>query len=1048
MKQPNNSEENFQLHDRLSAAELQTMAMRQQQQIDTQQQMLAAKEQRLRFLKSQETRSAVSMAEAERLRRLRERVEAQESKLRRLRALRGQVDLQKTYNVTLGNDLDSIRALFSEKEKELTLAVAKVEALTRQLEDLRRDRRGEAGTNGNLISFFHAQNPSNGTTSPTSKELEKLRLELAYRNQLSLQQNARLNMQKDALQQRQVELHSVDKRIIELQSRIHKKRTLNVQHYKINTNNNNSATAQQNNKLPTPVLNNLPHSRSSSAYITSSHARVLGRGNVVAVEPFNHVPVKQTSQNNGSISSFSTSLAPFDKMNSVTHVGINQTDNTQQHRQHQNQTEQQQMKRQQHYQRQMEHAIMAEVADEGIMQNADSDEKKIAARAQNLIQEQQHHKDTYSSRCSENKASKTHTAEKNTGMNSAMGKVISKELELLAQTQDYELEHNYSAKYENAQIAFAESYCDDKQELNLDCAKLGKESQPTSAAVMEIPLSIGKTHVSCNTTVVDDNSDQQVCKITHKTSGKPMKNFLQNIPLGNLVVPPRKPVNSVAPTLAMNTSIFSYSNNAAGDKKSGIARKMVSGRNVSSSNGSDKKPLNMINTRPALPPKPNKTNTNSNTNIENTSEHTVTPTECPGLDDNDAIPTSFPDVGSLNSVIKSTMSDKQPIKAKPLTIRKQPFLEQPKLRTVTGSSTSNNSGCAPVAGKLAFITTSGSAKNISHQHFQQTSKWNETFNNNSNDGNKVNFLNYDAEDDEENESVCTKKNNDDVAEASVRPTERVKSQKVAGVSAPTDEDENTVVRKKRSLVSPHTKFETPGDNLEVLTSWQAGSTTGFSDGVRHKLARRVSFDPLALLLDASLEGELELVEKTAMQVTNPSAANDEGITALHNAICAGHFEIVKFLVSFGCDVNAQDSDGWTPLHCAASCNNLPMVKFLVESGACLFASTLSDHETPAEKCEEDEEGFDGCSEYLYSIQEKLGILNNGEVFAVFSYESQQPDELSFCINDKLIIIRKGDETEREWWWARDITSKEGYVPKNLLGLQPRLAPPSCMDDKH
>lgn len=71
-------------------------------------------------------------------------------------------------------------------------------------------------------------------------------------------------------------------------------------------------------------------------------------------------------------------------------------------------------------------------------------------------------------------------------------------------------------------------------------------------------------------------------------------------------------------------------------------------------------------------------------------------------------------------------------------------------------------------------------------------------------------------------------------------------------------------------------------------------------------------------------------------------------------------------MEFGCDVNAQDSDGWTPLHCAASCNNLSMVKFLVENGACLFASTLSDHETPAEKCEEDEEGFDGCSEYLYS----------------------------------------------------------------------------------
>lgn len=83
------------------------------------------------------------------------------------------------------------------------------------------------------------------------------------------------------------------------------------------------------------------------------------------------------------------------------------------------------------------------------------------------------------------------------------------------------------------------------------------------------------------------------------------------------------------------------------------------------------------------------------------------------------------------------------------------------------------------------------------------------------------------------------------------------------------------------------------------------STTG-----KANLSRRVSFDPLALLLDASLEGELELVKKTAKEVSNPSSANDEGITALHNAICAGHLEIVKFLVEFGCDVNAQDSDGW------------------------------------------------------------------------------------------------------------------------------------------
>lgn len=75
--------------------------------------MLAAKEQRLRFLKAQEARGAAAAAEGERLRRLRERVEAQESKLRRLRALRGQVDLQKTYNVTLSKLIYLFKYLLS-----------------------------------------------------------------------------------------------------------------------------------------------------------------------------------------------------------------------------------------------------------------------------------------------------------------------------------------------------------------------------------------------------------------------------------------------------------------------------------------------------------------------------------------------------------------------------------------------------------------------------------------------------------------------------------------------------------------------------------------------------------------------------------------------------------------------------------------------------------------------------------------------------------------------------------------------------------------------
>ena len=42
-----------------------------------------------------------------------------------------------------------------------------------------------------------------------------------------------------------------------------------------------------------------------------------------------------------------------------------------------------------------------------------------------------------------------------------------------------------------------------------------------------------------------------------------------------------------------------------------------------------------------------------------------------------------------------------------------------------------------------------------------------------------------------------------------------------------------------------------------------------------------------------------------------------------------------------------------------------MVRNLVEHGAALFATTISDKETPAEKCEEEEEGYLQVSEYLY-----------------------------------------------------------------------------------
>lgn len=62
-------------------------------------------------------------------------------------------------------------------------------------------------------------------------------------------------------------------------------------------------------------------------------------------------------------------------------------------------------------------------------------------------------------------------------------------------------------------------------------------------------------------------------------------------------------------------------------------------------------------------------------------------------------------------------------------------------------------------------------------------------------------------------------------------------------------------------------------------------------------------------------------------------------------------------------------------------------------------------------------------------------MNNGAVYAVFDYTNENPDELDLCIGDKFTVLKKGDEHEKEWWWARnDSAEVYGYIPRNLLGV--------------
>uniref|UniRef100_A0A4X1TXB7 Protein phosphatase 1 regulatory subunit 13B n=1 Tax=Sus scrofa TaxID=9823 RepID=A0A4X1TXB7_PIG len=196
----------------LTLSELQDMAARQQQQIENQQQMLVAKEQRLHFLKQQERRQQQSVSENEKLQKLKERVEAQENKLKKIRAMRGQVDYSKIMNGNLSAEIERFSAMFQEKKQEVQTAILRVDQLSQQLEDLKK---------GKLNGF---QSYTGKLTGPAAVELKRLYQELQIRNQLNQEQNSKLQQQKELLSKRNMEVAVMDKRISELRERLYGKK--------------------------------------------------------------------------------------------------------------------------------------------------------------------------------------------------------------------------------------------------------------------------------------------------------------------------------------------------------------------------------------------------------------------------------------------------------------------------------------------------------------------------------------------------------------------------------------------------------------------------------------------------------------------------------------------------------------------------------------------------------------------------------------------------------------------------------------------------------
>lgn len=80
-----------------------------------------------------------------------------------------------------------------------------------------------------------------------------------------------------------------------------------------------------------------------------------------------------------------------------------------------------------------------------------------------------------------------------------------------------------------------------------------------------------------------------------------------------------------------------------------------------------------------------------------------------------------------------------------------------------------------------------------------------------------------------------------------------------------------------------------------------------------------------------------------------------------------------------------------------------------------------------------------CVCFVLECKENVGRINNGLVYAIYDYAGEHEDELNFMNGDELTILRRGDNNEKEWWWARDRKGVTGYVPCNLIGVSSFLA---------
>lgn len=968
----------------LTLSELQEMATRQQQQIEAQQQMLVAKEQRLRYLKQQERRQQQSISESEKLQKLKERVENQEAKLKKIRAMRGQVDYSKVMNGNLSAEVEHINAMFQEKQLELQSAVLKVDQLSQQLEDLRK---------GKLSGF---QSFNGQVTGAAALELKKLYQELQIRNKLNQEQNSKLQHQKEALNKRNMEVSMMDKRVNELRDRLYKKK----------------AEARQKENIPLNRINGIP----SPQPVPAHSGRVAAVGPYIQVpapgrpEGSYHIPGDPVKPQSLTVSG-STSHARSKSANDANWPTLNKQGSLSTMKgSHVDWKESS-----------MDTALKAgqsppvpstQASEKGI------DPGKVPPYVPNVPKQLQQNYGTYPSPVL-------------TGAGSTSSLERRKDASLPRPGSNPPNWQRPGPPGPSATVY-----------------QPGSGSLPGSSQQIQhrisVPPSPSYQPGSSPVFPPGDNRPDPPLAVA-------VRPFLTD--KGSRPQSPRKGPQTVNSSsiysmyLQQATPPKSHQQNIYSTLSKVPAVKAVYGKPVLAPSSAPPSPLPFLQGPPYPSPQPLSQEDGADQEIELENPPPPPPGEGNHSVDNIHRPLS---PTKLTPIVHSPLRYQSDAD---LEFLRKKLANAPRPLKKRSSITEPEGPSGPNIQKLLyqrFNTLAGGMESTGTPFYQPTTTPDymggvlaDVDNGNLPEPTAVILPPASQLPSPSPEPQLPSSDTND-NELLSPPTEELITDDANQPAGTTEDSNNNPATVPEQLPSPIPEVSSPeeADDLPPPPGpppqppvKRTNLKKPNSERTGHGL--RVKFNPLALLLDASLEGEFDLVQRIIYEVENPSTPNDEGITPLHNAVCAGHHHIVKFLLDFGVNVNAADSDGWTPLHCAASCNSVHLCKLLVESGAAIFASTISDVETAADKCEEMEEGYIQCSQFLYGVQEKLGVMNKGTVYALWQYEAQNNDELSFREGDAITILRRKDDSETEWWWGR-LSDKEGYVPRNLLGLYPRI----------